>query len=165
MNKYHLFISLILTLTLSGCSALNKAIHQMTKGHEVTYDSVPRGAALFCSGIEKGATPTTLNYKITAKEKEAGVVQTQDCEARWLSGARADYGSTWLLDDFPYGVRTTAKRPNHEGYQIDIEFARTKELQRAQEELGRIQRKQVIANAVKNQAEGNIAVFKSLMTK
>jgi hypothetical protein len=111
-----LFLGSIILL-LAGCASNQYA---------VTYDSDPKGAQLYCNGINQGYTPVTLYYDINKERRKSGVLWVAPCTVKWVSGASVEPKDSAVPIDlvkFPDGVVTTIPRPNVDGYSQDAEFA------------------------------------------
>ena len=96
MKKY---ILTILALTLYGCGDT----------YNITLDSKPRGAVVFCDGKNKGYTPVKLSYSKKSIEKKSEV-NMQTCTDNWMSGYSKKY-STFKPQKSPNGVIITKTRP------------------------------------------------------
>jgi len=128
---------IFLTLLTAGCSSK----------YSITYDTDVKGAMLYCQGKNWGYTPFTLYYEPDDEAWERGSFQTQQCEARWASGARETYSTWWDLDKFPDGVMQTVKRPNAGDYRQDAEFAlKVQAMKAREEEINRLKAQQALAN-------------------
>lgn len=122
--KYFLIAFLtILSFFTIGCSS----------GHYgITYNTNPIGANLVCGGQSKGYTPVTLYY--TFKD---GYYSTQECEAVWISGARATFPNWWgdAVEQYPSGVQNTLQRPDYPDLDKDMQFAFQVQQMKQQQEM------------------------------
>ncbi len=108
--KKLLLLLLLTTVFLTGCGG----------GYSITYNTVPEGASLICSGVHKGYTPKTLNYDV---DKDTSYLSTKPCYAKWSSGVQEGYSNFWDIDEFPDGVMRTLQRPSGGDYSQDARFA------------------------------------------
>lgn len=110
--------------------------------YSITYNTNPIGAALICEGVPRGYTPLTLEYN---KKKLKENPHTQECEAFWMSGARAAFPTDWseVIKKYPKGVESTLQRPSDvPGLEQDMQFAFQVEQQKRQEAYLRVQQEQ-----------------------
>ncbi|WP_297571589.1 hypothetical protein [Helicobacter sp. UBA3407] len=117
----------ILSFFTIGCSS----------GHYgITYNTNPIGANLVCGGQSKGYTPVTLYYTF-----ENDNYNTVECEAIWISGARATFQNYWgdVVEEYPQGVRSTLQRPDYPDLDKDMQFAFQVQQMKQQEEMQRQQ--------------------------
>ncbi len=114
MRSLKIFLTIGVLHLVTGC---------VSNQYSVTYASDPSGAQLYCNGVAKGYTPVTLYYTLDKETKKNGILNTQPCGVKWVSGASGWSNTVFDLNQFPNGVITTTPRPDVEGYSQDAEFA------------------------------------------
>lgn len=112
MSKAALILMSVVCLT--GC---------VSNDYLVTYASKPMGAQVYCEGIARGYAPVTLMYKLNDEVRKQGVLRTQSCGFKWVSGVTAAANREFDLQEFPDGVTTFAIRPDEPNAHIDHSFA------------------------------------------
>jgi len=103
-----------LCLLVSGCAT----------NLQVTYNSEPRGAAVYQGSQFVGTAPVALLYRLTDEQRKAGHVRLQGISVRWVSGAQASIDS--LTADLRQGPQQmfTFRRPDGvPGYDVDANYA------------------------------------------
>jgi len=109
----------------------------------ITYDTFPQNADLFCNNNYKGKTPYTIKYESSTN---LDVANLAECKAIWSSGYIMNYQNSVdltslksrrftnnYLNYFSYKKMLTVTRPATEGYSTDIQtdmFLKNKKEQR-----------------------------------
>lgn len=112
MSKITLMLMFIACLT--GCTS---------NQYRVTYASNPMGAQVYCNGTPRGYAPVTLVYQLNDEVRKQGVLRTQSCGFKWVSGVTAAANREFDLQEFPHGVTTLTTRPDEPNAHIDHSFA------------------------------------------
>jgi len=112
-----IFAATVIALSVSGCA--NKL--------KVTYDSDPRGAALYSGRNQQrfGYTPKTISYRVSKKDQKRGYMILAHTSVRWASGAVAEMTSLRVdLNQHGLTRQFTFKRPEGvPGRGDDMRFA------------------------------------------
>lgn len=134
MRKYTAMIGVlgVSLMCFIGCSS-----------YSITFNTNPIGAMLVCDGVSEGYTPVTLEYD---KKKLKENPYIQECEAIWMSGARATFSNdlSKAIKEYPEGgIQSTLQRPSDvPGLEQDMQFAFQVEQQRREEAYLRAQQQQ-----------------------
>ena len=108
-NAFWVIFLTVLSFVVVGCSS-----------YPVTFNTNPPGALLVCGGVSRGYTPVTLYADF-----ENDNYYMPECEAIWVSGARATYPTYWgdAVEQYPSGVQSTLQRPEYPDLDKDMQFA------------------------------------------
>ena len=99
------------------------AVADAFQGYRVQYYSIPAGAKIVCDGEEKGEAPFFMYYDITPEQKTNQVMEIDNCQAIWPSGALAEIKTAIPLTQYPRFVNLTTERPaDAPGYDTDEAF-------------------------------------------
>ncbi|OFA30027.1 hypothetical protein BAE46_12460 [Glaciecola punicea] len=120
-------ILIIATIFITGCASMFEDTYR------ITYKTDMAGASIYCNGKNWGYAPVTLTYSPNKEARKSGYFYSRACEARWVSGARESFSTSWDLNKFPNGVEQTVRRPNVPNYQQDAEFALKVQTMQAQQ--------------------------------
>lgn len=139
--KFWVTFLAILPFFISGC---------FSSSYGITYNTNPTGANLVCGGQSKGYTPVTLYY--TFKD---GYYSTVECEAIWISGARATFPNWWgdAVEEYPSGVQLTLQGPEYPDLDKDMQFAFQVQQMKQQQEMQerQLQQQQLQQQSMQNQ--------------
>lgn len=115
---------------LASCASLEQelynqlqAIEDSIRGYRVQYETIPAGATILCNGEEQGVTPFFKYRDLSSEQKANQVLEINNCQALWPSGAQADIQVAIPLDKFPRFVHVATERPiDAPNYEIDQAF-------------------------------------------
>lgn len=69
----------------------------------LTYNTEPQGALVYCDGIFDGTTPKTKIYDLNPDQIKNGQTTLEACEIKWISGKIANLNKTLNVDLKKYG--------------------------------------------------------------
>ena len=115
---------------LTSCASLEQELYKQAqvledsvRGYRVQYDTIPAGAKILCNGEEIGVAPIFKYYDLTPEHKTSQILEINNCQAMWPSGAVADIQSAIPLDQFPRFVHLVTERPAEApDYEVDSAF-------------------------------------------
>lgn len=95
--QYISLLSLILGVAFSGCSTKKLKLN-------LTYNTEPQGALIYCNSKYSGNTPKTFHYEIKSNDKQKGKMTLKSCKIQWISGIIANPNKTLNVDLNRYGL-------------------------------------------------------------
>lgn len=115
---------------LTACASLEQELYTQVqgledsiRGYRVQYHTIPAGAKILCSGEEVGVAPIFKYYDLTPEHKANQILEINNCQAIWPSGALADIQSAIPIDRFPRFVHLVTERPAEApDYEVDSAF-------------------------------------------
>jgi len=115
---------------LTSCASLEQELYKQAqvledsvRGYRVQYHTIPAGAKILCNGEEVGVAPIFKFYDLTPEHKASQILEINNCQAIWPSGARADIQSAIPIDQFPRFVHLVTERPAEApDYEVDSAF-------------------------------------------
>lgn len=115
---------------LTACASLEQELYTQVqgledsiRGYRVQYHTIPAGAKILCNSEEIGVAPTFKYYDLTPEHKASQILEINNCQAIWPSGAVADIQSAIPIDQFPRFVHLVTERPAEApDYEVDSAF-------------------------------------------
>lgn len=115
---------------LTACASLEQEIYKQAqvledsvRGYRIQYHTIPTGAKILCNGEEIGVAPIYKYYDLTPEHKTSQILEINNCQAIWPSGALADIQSAIPLNQFPHFVHLVTERPAEApDYELDSAF-------------------------------------------
>lgn len=140
-----LYINLLaVAVYCSGCSS----------SYELTIDSTPQNATLYCSGWAPKKTPAKLYYN---KDDLDSYIVLPNCYVQWPSGAKAEVPRNMTVYESG-GTIYTAERPSsYPNAELDYQNDyRQKQLQLQQEQLNEMRRTKYQSTDCRRDFWGNV---------